>query len=142
MTAEKVATGEPELLDDLSSNVTYLMTIGNEGTERAEDVELTDDLDAVFGAGNFSVIGHSIESAPDSFGAAVNPGVIFCCSFSLLRQSIGLVPIEGACTQGVSKQGHCFDGLISRAITARSCLLASALGLVVLLSLLALVLCL
>ena len=70
---KSVASG-PTVQPDDTSNLTYRLSLENDGTSRVDDVSLSDDLDAVFGAGNFTVLSYSIESAPVGFGATTAPG--------------------------------------------------------------------
>ncbi|MGI9353041.1 MAG: DUF7507 domain-containing protein [Rhizobiaceae bacterium] len=71
--AEKQIASSPVLQPDLTSNLTYRVIAENNGTTRVDNVSLSDDLDAVFGAGNFTVLSHTIESAPVGFGATPDP---------------------------------------------------------------------
>ncbi|MEM9330484.1 MAG: hypothetical protein AAGA53_04105 [Pseudomonadota bacterium] len=71
--AAKDVASPPVLQPDLTNNLTYRVTAENNGTDRVDNVSLADDLDAVFGAGNFTVTNTTIESAPAGFGATIDP---------------------------------------------------------------------
>ena len=73
VTANKEIVSGPTLLPDLTSDLAYRVTAENNGTARVDNISLSDDLDAVFGAGNFTISGYSVESAPVGFGAVVDP---------------------------------------------------------------------
>ncbi len=70
---DKVVAAGPTIQPDDTNNVTFRLTATADGTERIENVTITDDLNSVFGIGNFQVLSTSIESAPATFGATVNP---------------------------------------------------------------------
>lgn len=69
----KAIFGEPVTNGDGSTDVTFDLTVENTGSLFAVDVSLNDDLNAVFGAGNFSIVDNQITAAPVTFGAATNP---------------------------------------------------------------------
>ena len=73
-TASKSVVGTPTIQANGNTQFTFLLGSENTGTTQINDVSLIDDLDTVFGAGNYSVINNVITSAPATFGAAVNPG--------------------------------------------------------------------
>jgi len=71
-TSKSVVSG-PDVQGDLSFNVTYRVSVEATGNEQVNDVQMTDDLDAVFGAGNYSVTNLITEAAPVGFTAIPDP---------------------------------------------------------------------
>ena len=67
LSADKSWKADRILQPDLSSNVTYRMTMEATGDEQVENVQMVDDLNAVFGAGNFTVTSLVLDSAPVGF---------------------------------------------------------------------------
>ena len=72
LTAAKSVTGTPTVQSNGNTQFTFLMSAENTGTTQVEDVSLIDDLDAVFGAGNYTVISNTLTSSPATFGATTN----------------------------------------------------------------------
>ena len=75
LSASKQITSGPTVLPDTSSDVTFRLVAENTGSLRIDDVNLSDDLATVFGAGNFTINSSTIETAPPGFGAT--PDVLF-----------------------------------------------------------------
>ncbi len=71
----KEAAGDVELTDDGRQQVSYNFTITNSGQTLVEDVQLTDNLANVFGAGNIELVNLSISdiAPPTETGIIVNP---------------------------------------------------------------------
>ncbi|MEM7215821.1 MAG: hypothetical protein AAF423_09780 [Pseudomonadota bacterium] len=92
--ADKNVAVAPTLQPDLTSNLTYRVIAENNGTDRVDDVSLVDDLDAVFGAGNFTIINTSIESSPVGFAAVIDPFFNGVGNNSLLTTGGSLEPGE------------------------------------------------
>jgi len=69
----KVIVGEPVTNGDGSTDATFDLAVENAGSLFAVDISLNDDLNAVFGAGNFSVVDRQITAAPVTFGTVINP---------------------------------------------------------------------
>ena len=74
LTASKSVSGTPVLLPNGSTQVTYALSAENTGSTQVLNVNLTDDLDAAFGAGNHTVTSLTISSAPATFGTVTNTG--------------------------------------------------------------------
>ena len=74
LTASKSVSGIPVLLPNGSTQVTYALSAENTGSTQVLNVNLTDDLDAAFGAGNHTVTSLTISSAPATFGTVTNTG--------------------------------------------------------------------
>lgn len=89
--AKAVAEG-PALQASGQSRVVYAIDVTATGTEAVEDVTVTDDLEAVFGAGNFTVAGVTLASAPPAFGAAANPAFDGSANAALLTAGGDLEP--------------------------------------------------
>ena len=73
LAATKIISGQPVPNEDGTTDVTFEMDVENTGTLFAVDISLTDDLNAVFGAGNFTVTDTQLVSAPVTFGASIDP---------------------------------------------------------------------
>ena len=71
ITANKSVASGPTPQADGTSNVTFLIEAENTGTQQLDNVSLQDDLDAAFGAGNFTIINSTIDAAPTGFGATI-----------------------------------------------------------------------
>ncbi len=71
--ANKEIASAPVTQGDGSANLTYRVTLENNGSTQVNEVSLSDDMAAVFGAGNFTLINTSIETAPVGFGATIDP---------------------------------------------------------------------
>ncbi|MCB1387167.1 MAG: DUF11 domain-containing protein [Nitratireductor sp.] len=67
LAVDKSVVSGPTLQPDLTYNVRYRITVTADGEEPVENVQLADDLNAVFGAGNFAVNLVTLESAPAGF---------------------------------------------------------------------------
>ncbi len=72
ITANKDVVSGPVQQADGSSNVTYRLEAENTGSLRIDDVTMQDNLATVFGAGDFIVLSHSLESSPTGFAATTN----------------------------------------------------------------------
>ncbi|MEM7288796.1 MAG: hypothetical protein AAF412_00255 [Pseudomonadota bacterium] len=73
ITAAKSIAAAPTLQSDGSTNLTYRLSAENTGTTQVADVSLVDDLSAIFGTGNYTVLNTNIEAAPGGFGASTDP---------------------------------------------------------------------
>ncbi|MDJ0612744.1 MAG: hypothetical protein QNJ29_03650 [Rhizobiaceae bacterium] len=73
LTANKEIASGPSIQADGTHNLTYRVTAENDGPTQINEVSLVDDLTATFGAGNFTILSTSIESAPPNFGASIDP---------------------------------------------------------------------
>ncbi len=71
ITASKTVTSGPTPQADGTSNVTYSIEAENTGTLQIDNVSLQDDLDAAFGAGNFTILNSSIVNSPIGFAANI-----------------------------------------------------------------------
>ncbi|MFD0917596.1 hypothetical protein ACFQ14_14410, partial [Pseudahrensia aquimaris] len=74
LTAEKRVIGNPFLLASGSTQVTFRLSLKNDGTTRAENIELNDDLDAAFGAGQYSVTSTKLVLRNDVSNIDINGG--------------------------------------------------------------------
>lgn len=72
LSAAKTVTSDPVVQGDGRSALTYELTVGNVGTSRATDVNLTDDLDATFGAGRYEIVSLELTAAPEDFAGRAN----------------------------------------------------------------------
>ena len=70
--AKEVASG-PDVLADARSEITFRLIAENTGNQSVDNVQITDDLAAVFGVGNYALGPVTIESAPAGFTATVDP---------------------------------------------------------------------
>ncbi|MEL7430435.1 MAG: hypothetical protein AAFN43_10590, partial [Pseudomonadota bacterium] len=84
----------PVVQGDGSSTLTYRLTVENTGATRFDAVSVTDDLAATFGAGNFTLVNTSIETAPAGFAATLDPFYNGAGSTSLLTTGGNLEPGE------------------------------------------------
>ncbi|MEZ5870926.1 MAG: hypothetical protein R3D32_03595 [Nitratireductor sp.] len=73
LSASKQVVSGPSVQGDGRSLITYRLTASSSGTERVDEVQISDDLAAVFGTGNFTIVSTSLTSAPGGFGAVTNP---------------------------------------------------------------------
>ena len=73
LTASKQIASGPALQGDGRSLLTYALTVNSTGTEPVNDVGVTDNLDAAFGAGNYTIQTVTLVSAPPGFAAGINP---------------------------------------------------------------------
>ena len=69
----KTISSGPTLQADDTNNLSFEVTLENTGSVRVDNVALIDNLDAVFGAGNFTILGTSLVSAPPGFSATTDP---------------------------------------------------------------------
>ena len=74
ITAEKVADADPVLQEDGRHLVSYTLSAQNAGETQVENVNLADDLGAVFGADNVEVTSVTLTQTPVNFAATVNAG--------------------------------------------------------------------
>lgn len=94
ITVNKSVVSGPTQQADGTSNVTYLIVAENTGTQQIDNVSIEDNLDAAFGAGNFSIVRRSIDTAPTSFGATIPAGFNGVSSIDLLTTGGTLQPGE------------------------------------------------
>ncbi|MGB7285883.1 MAG: hypothetical protein WBC71_03035, partial [Salaquimonas sp.] len=73
LTVDKSVESGPDLQPDLTTNVTYRIDLTSSGNEPVENVQLLDDLDAVFGAGNYTITNLVLDSAPAGFTETTDP---------------------------------------------------------------------
>ncbi|MCO5133448.1 MAG: hypothetical protein M9908_03670 [Phyllobacteriaceae bacterium] len=92
--AAKSVSAGPDVQPDLSSNVQYRLTLTADGDEPVNNVQMVDDLAAVFGAANFTVTGAVIDSAPAGFGASIDPFYDGSANTALLTAGGSLQPSE------------------------------------------------
>ncbi len=90
----KVIVDEPITNPDGTTDVTFNLTVQNTGTLHAVDLSLTDDLNAVFGTGNFTVSENEITASPVTFGANSNPFYNGSSNVELLTSGGRLEPGE------------------------------------------------
>ncbi len=74
LTASKSITGTPTIQSNGNTQFTFLMAAENTGATQVDNVSLVDNLTSMFGAGNYSVVTHSVTNAPTTFAASVNNG--------------------------------------------------------------------
>ncbi|MEP1443071.1 MAG: hypothetical protein ABJK39_08680 [Hyphomicrobiales bacterium] len=72
VSATKTLVGRPVLLPNRDGELTFRITGESTGSTQVNDVTLIDDLDSVFGAGNYSVVSTTLFEAPSTFGATAN----------------------------------------------------------------------
>ena len=72
VTASKVVSGTPTIQSNGNTQFTFNMAVENTGVTQVNDVSMQDNLSALFGAGNFSVVSNTVTSAPAGFGAGAN----------------------------------------------------------------------
>jgi len=94
LAADKSVESGPDLQPDLSYDVTYRMTMSSTGNEYVENVQMVDDLDAVFGAGNYSITSRVLDSAPVDFTGAIDPFFDGSGNTALLTSGSTLQPGE------------------------------------------------
>ncbi len=94
ITASKTVASGPTPQPDGTSNVTYLISAENSGTQQIDNVSLQDDLDAVFGAGNFTILSQAINSSPVGFGATIPLAFDGVANTDLLTAGGTLQPTE------------------------------------------------
>lgn len=94
LSAAKSVSAGPDVQPDFSSNVQYRLTLTADGDEPVNNVQMVDDLAAVFGAGNFSVTGAVIDSAPVGFTASADPFYDGSANTALLTAGGSLEPGE------------------------------------------------
>ena len=94
ITANKEVASGPTPQADGTSNVTYRIEAENTGTQQLDNVSLQDDLDATFGAGNFTIINSSIDASPAGFGATIPVGFNGVSDIDLLTAGGTLQPGE------------------------------------------------
>ncbi len=90
-----VGVAKDSVWNDLNDTVAYSLHIQNFGNTRALNLSIEDDLDAVFGAGNYTVSGLVVASGPASL--MVNPGF----NGSVDRELLGV-----GTTLGVGESGE------------------------------------
>lgn len=94
MTVAKSVASGPTPQADGTSNVTYLILAENTGTQQIDNVSIEDNLGTAFGAGNFSILTHSIETAPTGFSATIPVGYNGVSNTNLLTAGGTLQPGE------------------------------------------------
>lgn len=94
ITANKSVASGPTQQADGTSNVTFLIEAENTGTQQVDNVSLQDDLDAAFGAGNFTIINSTIDAAPTGFAATIPAGFNGVSDIDLLTTGGTLQPNE------------------------------------------------
>ncbi len=94
LTATKSIIGTPTLAPSGATRITYRLSAENSGLTQVNDVTLIDDLDAVFGAGNYTISSHTIQSAPAGFGAISNAAYDGSTNTNLLSSGGILQPGE------------------------------------------------
>ena len=94
ITAAKAVVSGPTQQADGTSNVTYRLDAENTGTLQIDNVSLQDNLDAAFGAGNFTILNSSIDAAPTGFGATIPLGFNGVSNIDLLTTGGTLQPAE------------------------------------------------
>lgn len=73
ITATKEVANGPNVLADARSEITFRLIAENTGNQAVDNVQITDDLATVFGAGNFVLGSATVESAPAGFTATIDP---------------------------------------------------------------------
>lgn len=63
----------PTRQEDGKNAITYRLSAKNTGTLYARDVQISDRLAAIYGAGNYTVDTVKLDGAPANFGAKINP---------------------------------------------------------------------
>ncbi len=71
---EKNLISGPNYLSNGAIALDYEFNLRNTGNSRAADVGVTDELNSVFGSGNYDIISLAVTSAPSSFSATENTG--------------------------------------------------------------------
>ncbi len=94
ISVEKSVEAGPTLQPDLSSEVTYRLNVEASGNEQVANVQLLDNLDAVFGAGNYTIINTVLDNGPAGF--AVDPFFNGSSNTALLTAGNSLQPGETA----------------------------------------------
>lgn len=94
LSADKQVVAGPDVQPDFSSNVQYRLTLTADGDEPVNDVQMVDDLAAVFGAGNFTVTNKAIDSAPAGFTQSIDPFYDGSANTALLTAGGSLQPGE------------------------------------------------
>ena len=87
LTAAKSVSGTPTIQSNGNTQFTFVMSAENTGTTQVENVSLIDDLDDVFGAGNYTVISNTLTASPTTFGATTNAGYNGGSDIELLETS-------------------------------------------------------
>jgi uncharacterized repeat protein (TIGR01451 family) len=94
ITANKEVASGPTQQADGTSNITYRIEAENTGTLQLDNVTLQDDLDATFGAGNFTILNSTIEASPAGFGATIPLAYNGVSDIDLLTTGGTLQPAE------------------------------------------------
>ncbi|MCB1459376.1 MAG: DUF11 domain-containing protein [Nitratireductor sp.] len=94
LSASKQVANGPVLQPDGRSLITYRLTATSSGNEQVNEVQISDDLNAIFGAGNFQIVSSTITAAPAGFGAVVNPFFDGDTNTTLLTSGGDLLPGE------------------------------------------------
>jgi len=94
LVTSKAIVGQPVPNGDTTTDITFDLGVENTGTLFAVDISMVDDLNATFGAGNFSILDTQLVSAPITFGAVINPFYDGASNTELLTTSSRLEPNE------------------------------------------------
>lgn len=92
--ATKQVTAGPALQGDGRSLVTWRIAVSNAGNEQVDQVQVNDNLAAVFGASGYTVVSATLASAPSGFGAVIDPLYDGNASIALLTAGGSLDPGE------------------------------------------------
>jgi len=94
VSAAKQLVGTPTLLSSGATRVTFRTTIQSTGSTQVRNATLTDDLNAVFGAGNHVVSRVALVEAPIGFTAGHNPAFNGASDINLLTAGGILEPSQ------------------------------------------------
>ena len=118
VTASKSVVGTPTLLASSATQVVYQAGITNSSETLVNNVTLTDDLDSVFGAGNYTVTNIVLISGPLGFTA--NAGFNGSGDQNLITTGNSLLPDETAIVQFTVEALPAAAGIYTNTVAANA----------------------
>ncbi len=118
VTASKSVQGTPVLLGNGGTEVVFRLGAENTSTTQVNDVSLVDDLDAVFGAGNYTVTNTVIVASPTGFGATADPAFDGGANTNTLTAGGNLLPGETVTVDITVEVAPAASGSFTNTVTA------------------------
>lgn len=87
-------SAQKQIVSTQGSTVRYRLSVSSTGNEPVNNVQLSDDLNTAFGAGQYTVQSLQIENAPSGFSASVNTAYNGDSNIALLTNGGTLAPNE------------------------------------------------
>lgn len=87
-------SAQKQIVSTQGSTARYRLTATSTGTQAVNNVQLSDDLNSAFGAGNYTLLSLQIENAPAGFGAIANGSYNGSSDTALLTNGGTLAPNE------------------------------------------------